>query len=304
MSTNKALTLLHEMAVFVKVVELGSFSEAARELNTTPSAISRAVARLEKALHTRLLQRSTRKLRLSDSGTEIYQHCRAMASAAHNVMEAGQAFSQAPEGTLRISAPRAFGRFKIHTHIADFLTQYPHIDVVLRLEDHHVDLISEHVDLAIRITDAPPPGLMGRRLMKVEHLLCATPAYLKAHGTPQHPDDLKMHSCIALSEAAIDARWKFQKEHHTTSVDVKGRYTVNHSGLRLEAVQQHLGIGGVPDFIATEAINKGEVVPVLTDWSFRPNYYGDAWILYPPTKHLPPKVRCFIDFISSVSQTI
>lgn len=297
MSTNQAYTLLHEMAVFVRVVELGSFTEAARELGTTPSAISRAIARLERGMHTRLLQRSTRKLRLSDSGTDIYAHCRAMVDAAMGALQAGQAFTQIPTGKLRISAPRAFGRFQIHNRIADFLRQYPHIDVVLRLEDEMVDLIDQQIDLAIRITDAPPPGLMGRRLMKVEHVLCATPAYLAEHGTPQHPADLKTHSCIALSEATIDSRWKFEQAGKFTSVDIRGRYTVNHSGLRLEAVQQDLGIGGVPDFIAAEALAAKTVVQVLQDWSFRPNYYGDAWLLYPPTKHLPQKVRCFIDFI-------
>jgi DNA-binding transcriptional LysR family regulator len=299
MSTNKALTLLNEMAVFVKVVELGSFTETAHELGTTPSAISRSVDRLERGLNTRLLQRSTRKLRLSDSGADIYQHCRQMLASAMDAVETGHTLNHEPQGTLRISAPRAFGRFQIHNKIAAFLARYPKIDVVLRLEDQYVDLIEEHIDLAIRITDAPPPGLMGRRLMKVEHLLCATPAYLKQHGTPAHPNDLKAHSCIALSEAAIDARWKFEHDGKTTSVDIKGRYTVNHSGLRLEAVMNNLGIGGVPDFIAADAIATGDVVQVLTDWSFRPNYYGDAWILYPPTKHIPPKVRCFIDFITA-----
>ena len=161
MSINLPLPLLGEMAIFVKVVETGSFSEAARQLGSSPSAVSRSISRLEKALATRLLQRTTRKLRLSDGGEEVFKRCQEMVSAARSVMEISGQFTHEAEGLVRVSVPKAVGRFVIHPHMPEFLRRYPKVDVELLLEDRQVDLIDDHVDLAIRITDRPPAGLVG-----------------------------------------------------------------------------------------------------------------------------------------------
>ena len=298
MSTNQTLGLLTEMVVFVKVVELGSFSAAARQLGSTPSATSRAVARLEKALGTRLLQRSTRKLRLSESGHEIHARCLDMVHAAQAVMAASGQLNPEPQGLVRLSVPKAVGRFVIHPHIPDFLARYPKVNVLLRLDDRYVDLIDDQVDLAIRITDSPSPGLMGRHLFDIHHLLCASPRYLQQRGTPLHPHDLKAHDCIFLGEEPGDARWKFQQGSKQLSVQVKGRYAVNHTGARLDAVLQHLGIGSLPFFTARHALQQGQIVQVLPDWEFLANYSGQAWLLYPPTRHLAPKLSAFIQFMA------
>lgn len=303
MSTNQPVALMDEMAVFVKVVETGSFSEAARQLGTTPSATSRSIARLEKALGTRLLQRTTRKLRLSESGEEVHQRCLDMVNAARAVMETGGRFSHVPEGLVRVSVPKAVGRAVIHPHIPSFLERYPKVDIQLLLEDRYVDLIDGLVDLAIRITDQPPPGLMGRPLVTIDHMLCATPQYLAEHGTPQHPHDLKAHSCIYLGEEPGDSRWQFRKGSKGVSVNVRGRYAANHTGVRLDAVLQHIGIGSLPYFTARHALQQGLIVQVLPDWIFKTNYCGGAWILYPATRHLPPKLRVFIDhLVACISQ--
>ncbi|MCL2894785.1 LysR family transcriptional regulator [Brenneria tiliae] len=298
MSTNQILNLMGEMAVFVKVVETGSFSEAARQLAMTPSAASRAVARLEKALSTRLLQRTTRKLRLSDSGREVYAHCLDMVNAAQAAMATSGQFSNQPQGTVRLSVPKAVGRFVIHPHLPDFLARYPKVDVNLLLDDRYVDLIDDRVDLAIRITDRPPPGLMGRRLLDIDHLLCATPQYLAGHGTPVHPHDLKTHSCIYLGEEPGDSRWKFRQGSKNISVNVQGRYAANHTGVRLDAVLHHIGIGSLPYFTARHALRQGRVVQVLPEWQFLTHYSGELWILYPPTRHLPPKLSVLIHFLA------
>lgn len=290
--------LLHEIAVFVKVVEMGSFSAASRQLGTTPSATSRAVSRLEKALSTQLLERSTRKLRLSDSGQAVYRHGQAMMGAAQAALEVSGHINETPQGVVRISIPKAVGHYVIHPHIPDFLAQYPEVDVLMRLEDRHFDLIDDPIDLALRITDQPPPGLMGRELMKISHVICATPHYLTTHGTPQTPKDLQQHSCICLGEIPADAHWKFQRAHQRVTVPVKGRYAANHTGVRLSAIQQHLGIGSLPHFTAREALERGEIVPVLPEWTFKTQYCGGLWVLYPPNKHLPAKLRALIQFLS------
>ncbi|KAF7598507.1 MAG: transcriptional regulator [Candidatus Dactylopiibacterium carminicum] len=298
MSTNLALGLLAEMAVFARVVETGSFSEAARQLASTPSAISRAVARLEKALGTRLLQRTTRKLRLSESGKEVLAHCQEMVAAAQAALDVSGQLSDEPAGLIRVSVPKAVGRFVLHPHIPEFLARHPKVDVLMRLEDRTVDLIDGDIDLAIRITDQPPPGLKGRRLLEIDHLLCATPRYLAEQGTPAHPHDLKEHNCIYLGEEPGDSRWKFRQGSKQITVQVHGRYAANHTGVRLDATLQHLGIASLPYFTARHALQQGLIVQVLPDWSFRTNYSGAAWILYPPTRHLPPKLRVFIDFLA------
>lgn len=218
MSINLPLPLLAEMAIFVKVVETGSFSEAARQLGASPSSVSRSISRLEKALATRLLQRTTRKLRLSEGGEEVFKRCQEMVNAARSVMEISGQYTHEAEGLVRVSVPKAVGRFVIHPHMPAFLQRYPKVDVQLILEDRPVDLIDDNLDLILRISESPPPGLVGRPLFPIEHLLCATPQYLAEHGTPQHPHDLQEHSCIYLGETPADARWKFRQAGKTVTV--------------------------------------------------------------------------------------
>ena len=297
MSINLPLPLLAEMAIFVRVVETGSFSEAARQLGSSPSAVSRSISRLEKALATRLLQRTTRKLRLSDGGEEVFKRCSEMVSAARSVMEISGQFTHEAEGVVRVSVPKAVGRFVVHPHMPEFLRRYPKVDVELLHEDRDIDLIEDNVDLAIRITDRPPPGLIGRQLLRIDHLLCATPKYLAEHGTPLHPQDLRQHSCIYLGETPSDARWKFTQGGKAVTVGVRGRYAANHTGVRLDAVLQHLGIGSLPYFTARHALEQGLIVQVLPDWTFLASYHGGAWLLHSPTRYLPPKLRVFIDYL-------
>lgn len=294
---------LTEMATFVRVVETGSFSAAAMQLGITPSAVSRQVGRLERALSTRLLERTTRKLRLSESGAEAFKRCQEMVFAARSVMAMGGTFNGEAEGLIRVSVPKAFGRFVVHPYIPEFLRQHPKVDVQLILNDRYVDLIDDNVDLVIRITDQPAPGLAGRPLMLVEHLICASPAYLNASGHPQHPRDLTKHSCLYLGENTNDRQWKFKKDAESVTVTVHGRYIANHTEVRLEGVLENFGIGSLPFFTARKAMQAGLITRVLPDWDFIASYYGTAWILYSPTRYLSPKLRAFIDYLAACLKT-
>ncbi len=298
MSTNQSISLLQEMAIFVKVVETGSFSETARQLGNTPSAISRAISRLERALGTRLLQRTTRKLRLSESGTQVYAYCLEMVNAAQAVIDNSGKFNSEPHGTVRISVPKAVGHYLLHPHIPEFLERYPKVDVQMLLEDKLIDFIDDEIDLAIRITNQPSLGLKGRKLIEIDHVIVATAEYLEKHGMPQQPQDLKEHQCIYLGEQASDSKWKFQKENKTTSVSVKGRYSANHTGIRLDAALKHMGIASLPYFVARHALETQALIQVLPDWYFKTYYSGDAWLLYPPTRYLAPKIEVFIHFLA------
>lgn len=298
MSTNQSISLLQEMAIFVKVVETGSFSETARQLGNTPSAISRAISRLERALGTRLLQRTTRKLRLSESGKQVYAYCLEMVNAAQAVIDNSGKFNSEPHGTVRISVPKAVGHYLLHPYIPEFLERYPKVDVQMLLEDKLIDFIDDEIDLAIRITNEPSLGLKGRKLIEIDHVIVATAEYLEKNGMPQQPQDLKEHQCIYLGEQASDSKWKFQKENKTTSVSVKGRYSANHTGIRLDAALKHMGIASLPYFVARHSLETKALIQVLPDWYFKTYYSGDAWLLYPPTRYLAPKIEVFIHFLA------
>ena len=293
MRTNPSFGLMFEMAVFTRVVECGSFSAAARQLGATPSAVSRSVSRLEQSLGTRLLERTTRKLRLSESGNVVYGHGREMLEAAQAARTAASGLSDEPTGLVRISVPKAVGHLLIHPLLPAFLERYPKVDVHVRLADREVDLIDGEVDLAIRITDQPPPGLMGRRLLEIEHLLCASPHYLAQHGCPTHPHDLKQHSCLYLGEDPSDARWKFRKGEQALVVPVRGRYAANHSGMRLDAVLRHIGIASLPYFVARSALEQGQIQAVPADWVFRTRYCAAPGYSIRPPAIWRPSCACW-----------
>ena len=294
---NTPLENLTDMAVFACVVDAGSFSAAARQLGVTPSAVSRQVARLEAALHVRLLERSTRKLRLTEAGSAAYSRCQTLVAAAREVMVLSDTQSATPRGLVRISMPKAFGRQVIHPLMPAFLARYPEVDVQLIITDRVVDLFEETVDLAIRLTDAPPPGLAGRPLMPVHHRVCASPNYLRTNGTPMHPRDLAQHSCLYLGEDERDRHWRFRQGGDEVSVRVSGRYVANHSEVRLDGALQHLGLASLPDFTTRQALASGQLVSVLDDWTHVTDYAGTAWLLYPPNRYLAPKLRVWIDFV-------
>ncbi|WP_426712150.1 LysR family transcriptional regulator [Cronobacter muytjensii] len=292
------LALLPDIAVFVQVVESGSFSAAARKLGSTPSSVSRSVSRLERELGCKLLVRTTRKLRLSEAGRGVFQRAASMMDNARDVMALGGTASQAPQGRVTLGVPKAVGRFVIHPLMEEFLARYQEVDICLRLEDRYMDLIDDEVDLALRITDSPSPGLYGKPLMPIEHLLCATPAYLARHGTPEHPQELRQHSCISLGETAADARWKFRRDGKSVVVQTRGRYAANHTGVRLDAVKRHLGIGSLPRFTASDALAAGEIVQVLPAWEFISSYSGRLWLLWSAGRHMPAKIRVLINYLT------
>lgn len=297
MGSNDFLDVMQELVAFVRVAEAGSFSAAARAQGVTPSAISRQVARLEKALGLALLQRTTRQLRLTDAGQAVLEHGRTMVAAARATLDVAEGHVGAPRGRVRISAPKAFARQVLHRPVLDFLQRYPEVDVHFLVQDRPVDALREGVDLVVRLTDDPPPGMVARALMPVQQWVVASPAYLAAHAPVLTPDDLMAHSCIALGEQERDNRWRFVRGEEVVEVAVNGRYSVNHSEMRLAAVEAGLGVGCMPDFAAREALAAGRVVRLLADWTFDTHYQGTAYLLFAASRHTPPKLRALIDHL-------
>jgi DNA-binding transcriptional LysR family regulator len=298
MTPTELLPLLPDLATFVQVVEAGNFSLAARSLGTTPSTISRQVQRLERALGARLFERSTRRIRLTESGMQVYRHCRDMMDAASGAVDAANQLTAQPRGRISISAPISIAKSLIHPKIPDFLRTYPEVDVQVVFDDREIDPIRDHVDLVVRPTPAPPQGLVARQLGTVRWLPCAAPGYLRERGTPADPDDLAQHDCLYLGETPYDNQWTFRQDHHVRTIEVRGRYIANDVSARREAALEDLGVASLPEFAVEDDLRAGRLVHVLSDWLFEPRAYsGPVWLLYPPNRLLPAKVRVFIDWL-------
>lgn len=296
MNTNRLINLLPDLGVFALVVETGSFSTTARQLGVTPSAISRQVSRLELALNVKLLERTTRTLKPSTAGKTAYTFCKNVLDSARAATEAASANAE-PSGELRIAAPKAYARQVLEPLIAPFLQRYPLIQLRFKVSDFATHPLRDDVDIVFRPTDHPDEGLVAKVIGRIESILCASPDYLAQQGTPQHPYDLLQHACIDLGETPADREWSFQQNESLLKVKVSGRYSVNHSEMRLKAAQQSLGIALLPDFTAKQALVEGSLVRVLADWNLGGNYQGAMVMQFAANRYMPTAVRVFLDYI-------
>jgi len=295
--TNKLISLLPDMAILVTVVEQGNFSKAAKKLGVTPSAVSRQISRLEKGLGSKLLQRTTRQLALTESGQVAFASCKQMLEAAEQAVSASTSSTSTVSGLIRVAAPKSLANRVLRPIFIEFLKTYPDIQLHLKVTDKLLDPIHDAIDFLIHINDQPIESLVNIKLGRVGQVLCASPEYLAQHATPLHPDELKAHACICLGETATDNRWSFINKQQQATVQVSGPYLVNHSEMRRDAIKQGFGIGSLPDYIAQQAVQSGQLIPLLTDWKLQGNYHGDICLQFIQTKYMPNKNRVFIDFI-------
>lgn len=285
-----------DLKTFVAVVEAGSFTAAAERLETAKSAVSRRITTLEQRLGVQLLRRTTRQLSLTDSGRSFYEHS---ARILADLDEAESAVAQQHgelSGALKVALPLSFGVRHMCEPIAAFSRRHPRVRFDLDLNDRRIDLVEEGVDLAVRIGHLTDSSLIARRLFEARSVVCASRAYLDAHGTPETPDDLADHACLVYANRPDPARWTARAAGgRTHTVSVKVAMTATSGDFLCAAACQGHGITMQPTFIAGESISRGELVPVLTgfEWPVTP-----AWAIYPPTRHLSYRVREFIDFLA------
>lgn len=296
MSNPKLIALLPDLATFILVVEERSFTGAAKKLDVTPSALSKLITRLEKALSVKLFERTTRQLLITQAGQKIYEQAVIMLNAAQQVVELSSDDHGVPSGSLTVAAPEAFLNSVLQPFVVPFLQQYPEIELKLRVADGEIDLFRDNIDLAFKLTDKPDENLVLHEIGQTNLVLCASPDYLQRRGVPIHPTDLQQHDCLYLAETGRDNVWDFLKEDEFHTVAVRGRYAVNHSQMRLTGVKNGLGIGIFHDFVIAEALMAGDVVPVLPDWTIKSNYHGAIAMQYPQTKYMPARLRVFIDY--------
>jgi len=239
---------------------------------------------------------------LSEGGEEVFKRCQEMVNAARSVMEISGQFTHEAEGLVRVSVPKAVGRFVVHPYMPEFLRRYPKVDVQLILEDRQVDLIDDNVDLSIRITDSPPRAWWGGNYCP-SNTCCARRRSTWPSTARRVIPMICWRTVASTWRNPGDSRWKFRRAGKAVTVGVRGRYAANHTGVRLDAVLQHVGIGSLPYFTARHALDEGRLVQVLPEWDFIASYHGEAWLLHSPTRYLPPKVRVFIDYLVACMAT-
>ena len=282
------------MAIFARVAEAKSFSEAARRLGLSKSMVSKEVAKLERSLGARLLNRTTRKLSLTEIGAAFYEHCaRMMQEAEEGELLVGRLHRE-PRGVLKVTAPVAFGTLHVAPALPEFLARYPDVSIDLTISDRLFDLADEGYDLAIRIAREPPPNVVARPLAPINRVVCATPGYFAKHGEPQTPEDLKGHNCLVYTHANPDLAWRFRAPDGEVTVPVRGNLTLNDDEALSQAVLGGLGISLLPTFIVGKDLQAGRLQAVLR--RYVPSE-RNVHALYLPNRHLSTKVRVFIDFL-------
>lgn len=284
------------MRVFRRVVERGSFSAAAADLELSNGAVSKHIGQLEAHLGARLLNRTTRRLSLTEAGRAYYERCVRLLDDLDEAERAVRQMHAAPRGRLKISAPMSFGILHLAPALPEFGVRYPEVELDVVLNDRFVDLIEEGYDVALRIiTDLPDSTLVARRLASIRRVVCAAPVYLERHGVPMTPEDLKRHHCLIYSLTGDD--WWFDGPEGRQTVRVAGKYRINNSIALREALVAGMGIALIPTFLVGPLIATGVLVSLLDRHHTAESH--TLYAVYPQNRYLSPKVQAFVGFLSN-----
>jgi DNA-binding transcriptional LysR family regulator len=283
------------MRAFVAVVETGSFTKAGQKLETSKTLASKKVQALENHLGTRLLNRTTRSLSLTESGHLFHDRCLQVLDDLDELEALMQNQVAEPRGRLNITAPSTFGEMYIAPLMPKFRQRHPDVTIDLSLTDRHVDLVDEGFDVAVRIADLPSSGLIARKLAPAPIHICATPAYFSKHGRPGHPQDLTEHQCVIDTNFRNGAAWPFKDGEDKFTVPVKGVLSVNSARAVKGYALANSGIALCPGYMVSKELNSGQLESILVDFNaFEINVYA----VYNSKRNLAPKVRAFVDFMA------
>lgn len=292
---------LHLMAIFAYVVDANGFSAAARRLGLSKSAVSKAITELEEHLGTRLLQRTTRSLRLTDAGTRFYTRCsRIVREAEQAELEVGRLDGR-PRGKVRINAPIVFGRRFVLPVVLDLLSKHPDVEVELTLQDDYVDLVATGTDLAVRVGRVLGSSLVAKKIATVRGLLVASPDYLAKHGTPKEPHELADHQIIIYTYVSRPSELVLARDAERVTVKVAGALSTNNGEALIDAAVAGQGIGFTPDFLGLEELCSGKVVPVLREWT-SPELA--VYLVYAEAGPVTPAVRLLIDSLTTKADAV
>jgi DNA-binding transcriptional LysR family regulator len=286
---------LADIAVFVRVVERGSFTLAADDLRLSRAVVSKYISRLEERLGARLLHRTTRRLSLTEAGAALFETSRGALERIDEAEAAVARFQSAPRGRLRVSAPMSFGILHLGPALAEFSRAYPAVTLDMRLDDRFVNLVEDGFDVAVRIGALADSTLVARKLATTRTVACASPAYLAEHGEPEAPEDLASHDCLLYSYLSTANVWRFTAlDGREIPVAVSGTYRINNGIVLAHAAVAGHGILIAPSFYLGAQLRDGRLRRILQ--AYRLPELG-IHAVYPQTTHVPPKVRAFVDFL-------
>lgn len=285
---------LAALRMFVEIVDEGSLSAASRSLQISLPVVVRGLAALEKRLGVRLLNRTTRRLHLTEAGAEYYQRCKRIVADVKEAEEAASEQRLTPSGTLVVNAPVLFGRMHVAPLVASFLEACPQLSVELTLSDRNVDIVEEGVDVAVRIGHLPDSGFAAVRLGATQRVLVASPAYLRKAGTPRAPEALKDHDCLRFSGLTPGRDWHFVRDGRESSVRVSGRFTSNSGDAVIEATLQRQGIACVLCYQVAQPLASGKLRLVLQDFAPPP---VEIHAVFAHPKLVSAKVRAFVEHL-------
>ncbi len=288
---------LNGMRVFAQVVEAKSFSAAADKLGMSKSLASRHVSALERALSVKLLNRSTRKLSLTDAGAVFYEHCARIVQEAELAEERLTRTQSEPAGLVKVTAVQAFAVRHVVPALAEFHQKHPKIRVKLSCSNRALDLGEEGFDLGIRVAFDPAPDLVARKLAANRSVLCASAAYLERRGTPRRIEDLRKHDCVLFPPLAPKGLWTLRRGRRKYSAQVAGAFETDDMDAVRAAVAAGLGIGVLPLYMAGDALQKGQLVPLLRQFQVVPE--SAIYLVYLPNRTLSTRVRALIDFLAA-----
>jgi DNA-binding transcriptional LysR family regulator len=287
---------MEAMAIFAKVVETRGITAAATDLDLSAPTISKALARLEKRLGSRLFNRTSRRLVLTDAGRDLADRAARLLADAEAAESALVAQSATPRGTVRLAAPMSFGIREVAPILPDFLARYPEVSIDLHLSDALVDVIGEGFDLVLRIGELPDSSLLARRLAPVPGMIVAAPAYLDRRGRPTHPAQLAGHDCFAYAYLRTRDTWHFFNEAgEQVTVRPSGPLRVNNGAAMLPSVIAGLGVAALPAFVARDAVMDGRLEQILPGWRAS---RGSLFLLTPPAGPRPVRIQVLADFLA------
>ena len=289
---------LRTLSIFVRVAERRSFVRAAADLGITQSGVSNAISRLEDQLGVRLLARTTRRVSLTDDGAAFFERCRQSLAELEEAELVLKETRLKPTGRLRIDMPVSFGRLKVVPLLGPFQAQYPDLKLVISFTDRYVDLVEEGIDVSVRFGVLQDSSLMARRLTQTQFRVVGAPGYLAKHGRPRTPDDLAGHNCLAftLRDTRLARDWRFARDGMESTLAPQGNMSFSDGAALCDAACAGYGLAQIHGYYIDNAVTAGKLEPVLE--KFRPAI-DPIWLVYPQTRHLSPKVRAFIDFMTS-----
>ena len=288
---------LNAISVFCKVIETQSFTQAANQQNISVAMASKLVSQLEEHLKTRLLQRTTRKIVPTEAGMLYYQRCQAILLDLSEADSSISNMTTSLQGNLLISVPRDFGLLYISPNLPKFIELHPNLHVEIEFEDKRVDLVAEGYDLALRIGYMQDSSLVARKISSSPMHFVASPSYLESRGTPLTPDDLEYHQGLLYKSSLNQVHWQSTKANQIQRYKIQSKVVSNNGMALLEMTKAGLGISNAPDFFVKEALASGELVEILSEYKQKPL---DIYVVYPNRRHLPAKVRAFIEFLASL----